>query len=191
MFAREAELGLGCAGGVGHYAVRVVSTRECDLAARVRHLVHGAERIAEEIFSACIHLRDTTIAVQIVRRTVAKHLSQASIQIEGVIGGHIIYHLTDSITQTVVLICRRVIHRSQPIGGIVGVCVHTIAEQVAVVIPGVGHTVDAGEAIGIIIQIGFGSNICFLTQPVPNRIISCPVSELGTVFGYLPDDGAT
>ncbi len=35
-------------------------------------------------------------------------------------------------------------HGLQAIGGIVCVCVHTIIEQVAVIVPGIGHAVDAG-----------------------------------------------
>jgi hypothetical protein len=73
---------------------------------------------------------------------------------------------------------------------IVGIGVHPIVEQVAVVIPGVGHPVHAGQAVGDVIGIGDRRDAGGgLAQPVADRIVGV-LEALGASSGPAAACGA-
>lgn len=52
------------------------------------------------------------------------------------------------------------------VGGVVGVGADAVAEQVAVVIPGVGHAPCAGHAVGNVVGVVGGARVGGFTQAV-------------------------
>ena len=83
-------------------------------------------------------------------------MRQTSIQIHSEDGGIAVHGFSESITQGVVGV-GDIIPLSaeglQAIGGIVGIRVRTSIEQIAIVVPGIGHTVETGQPVGIVILI--------------------------------------
>lgn len=104
---------------------------------------------------AC-RLRDATVAVNVSVCPVAEGLRQTSVQVHGEGGRVAVQGFAKSITQAVVKVGDIIPPSAQglqTIGGIIGIRIYTIIEQVAIVVPGVGHTIEAGQAVGYVIVI--------------------------------------
>jgi len=126
-------------------------------------------------------LADAGRAVEVGVRAVGQNLSQSGVEVEGVLRRRPIDGLRESVAQAVVDVRVRVRplrHRLQPVGRVVAVCARAVAEQVAVVVPGVGLTIDASETIRIVVDIvgDEGGTACArahgLRQAVACRIVA-------------------
>jgi len=130
---------------------------------------------------ACLLLADAGGAVEVGVGAVSEDLGEASVEIEGVLRRRAVDGLRESIPQAVVGIRIRVRplrHRLQPVGRVVAVRACAIAEKVAVVVPGVGLTIDAGEPVGVVVDIvgDEGGTACArahgLRQAVAGRVVA-------------------
>ena len=74
------------------------------------------------------------------------------------------------------------------VGIVVGITVSTIVEQVAVVVPCVGHAVYAGESVRGIVHIVGGERHTadqrFLREPISNSIVGVVIVIASRVVGF-------
>lgn len=112
--------------GVGHIPIRIVTLCKRNISAGIGQLTHAPQRIAEVIFRGRIYLRDPAIAIEVICGTVAEDLGQASIEIKNVLSPI----LCETVAKPVVGVGFRVIDQDQPIGEIVDIGVHAIAQQI-------------------------------------------------------------
>ncbi len=71
---------------------------------------------------------------------------------------------------------------AQAVGGIVGVSVRSIIEQVAIIVPGVAHPAHAGQAVGVVVAIGGAAHLCRLAQPVAHGVVTVMEIVAGAVI---------
>ena len=92
--------------------------------------------------------------MQVGIRAILQHLGQARVQIHGVVGRLPVRRLAQPVSHPIIRIAgcySYPAHTDQPIGPVVGVTVFSIPEQVAVVIPGIVHTVVSDQPVCIIV----------------------------------------
>ena len=132
-------------------AVGLVRVREGDLFLSVRELAYASQSITKEIFGGCVHLGDSTSAVEVLVCSIVQDLGETCVEIKRVV--HSV--LREAVAESVVGVggCLPAADGGQSIGGIIGIRVHAIVEQVAVVVPCVSNAVYACESICYIILI--------------------------------------
>lgn len=85
-----------------------------------------------------------------------------------------IHRLLHAVAQTVIAVAVRVrpIRQSrQPVGFVIGIRIDSIIQQIAVVVPGVGHTPHAGQPVGGVVGVAGCHSVDGLAQAVPDCII--------------------
>jgi hypothetical protein len=140
------------AGAVQVLSIGSIALCKSDLIA-CHQLAHRPQCISHEVVRRSVHLCNAAQAVEIgifaipLRGTFIEHLGQASVQVENIGSGRAINRLLIAVTKTIVSICSRAIEGRQSIGGIIGISVRAIIQQITVVIERVGDGVHAGEKV--------------------------------------------
>jgi hypothetical protein len=127
-------------------------------------------------------LSDASYSIQVGISPIREHLGQPGIQIHREFRRAPIDRLSQAVAQPIISVaCRAYSIRNaqQSVCRVVAVSVHTIIEQVAVIVPGVSHAVYADEAVGVVILVGVGAGFGGLRFPVADFIIG--VMEVGAV----------
>lgn len=86
--------------------------------------------------------------------------------------------LSEAVTEAVVSVRTCPVNGGQAIGGIIGIGVRAIIEQVTVVIPGVGPAVYTGKAIGDVVRVCVIAKVGLLRETIANRVIHRCMIEL-------------
>jgi hypothetical protein len=117
----------------------------------VYDLPHAAPRIPKVVLGAVRHiLRDPTCAIQASICPVLQHLGQACVQVHRIVGRLAVRCFAQAVSEAIILItyCNsHTTHTNQPVGAVVGVRIHAIIEQVAVVVPGVVQAVIIDQPV--------------------------------------------
>lgn len=127
-----------------------------------------------------VHLGYSTNTVEILVCPVVEELGETHVQVERVVDAV----LGEAVAESVVgegTRSKRSAHGGQLIGGVVGVGVFPVVQEVAVVVPRVSDAVYAGQPIGVVIQIGGLKRQVLLSQwatglkwlSIPKIIIPC------------------
>ncbi len=173
-----------------------------------RHPVHGlAQPITQSIVGISIYvcaLLDRTQVVGVIigigARTVIKqitvvipyeryaiHLDQPVGDVIDVGVGFLVSLLCQSITNSIVGIVEEltgvIIGSRQAVEGAVGVCDHTIRQQVAVVIPGIRHPTHVDQSAGDVVDIGVGFLVRLLRQTITHSIVVIVEELAGVIIG--------
>ena len=108
-------------------------------------------------------------------------MSQSRVQIERVVRRHAVHGLRQAVSESIVTVRRQsrpLCDARQPVRGIIRIRARAIVQQIAVVVPRVGLTVDARESVRGIVGVGVRDGraarqdgALLFGQPVANRII--------------------
>lgn len=124
---------------------------EDDLPVAVVELPYAAQTICAKVLHVGLLLRDAADAIQVRAYAIAQHLRQASVEIEGVIGGHTVNGLPQAVINAIVrkrIGVRPADDLRRSIRLIVCKGARAVVQEIAVVVPSVSHSVHICQAIG-------------------------------------------
>lgn len=159
------------------------------------HIFNGAEKhmvIVGQPGAGKSTLLDylTLVLTGYIPHPLREGLGQAGIQVHGEAGGQDASRLLQAVAESVVLVAdrgRRTNDGGQAVGGIVGVGVEAIKEQVAILIPVVGDPIRADQAIrGIVLRTddcGLTTDRHGLAQAVADLVVGVLVVTAIRVAG--------
>jgi hypothetical protein len=105
-------------------------------------------------------------------------LGQARRRIQHIGGGNTVHGLGHAVARAVLgkLCCQSAgDDLRQPIGVVIGIATQAVVQQVAVVVPGVGLPVDAGQAVGCVVLVVYHAPARCQAQAVADGVIGVGV----------------
>ena len=150
-------------------SVGVEGLRQAQRARAVHQLAHTAQGISQEVLHAAIDLRQPPRAIDVGGRAVAEGLGQPLVEVHLEGHRHTVDRLAQAVAQSVIGVDRHNTSRvelGQAVGGVVGIAVDAIVEQVAIGIPGVIDAICIGQAIGGLVGIAVAAQVGLLAQAV-------------------------